>query len=108
MQQKVSGKIYIDRTKAVAVFRALLTNSEVCTRLSFLSGVFLIWADLLMPAHMETQPTLRISGLLVIPGGYENRLKELALFYLKKRRLREDLDYHPVPKGAARGLEREF
>lgn len=98
MQQKVSGKIYIDRTKAVAVFRALLTNVEVCSRLSFLSGVFLIWAGLLIPAHMETQPTLCISGLLVIPGGYENRLKELGLFCLKKRRLREDPDYHPVPK----------
>lgn len=79
MQQKVSGKIYIDTTKDVAVFRALLTNVKVCSRLNFLSGVFLVCAGLLRPAHMLTQPTIAISDFLVIPGGYENRLKELGL-----------------------------
>lgn len=84
MQQKVSGKLYIDRTKDVAAFRALLTNVKASSRLNFLSGVFLVCAGLLRPAHMETQPNLCISDLLVIPGGYENRLKELGLFSLKK------------------------
>lgn len=84
MQQKVSDKLYIDRTKDVALFRALLTNVKACSRLNFLSGVFLVCAGLLRSAHMETQPTLHISDLLVIPGGYENRLKELGLFSQKK------------------------
>lgn len=92
----------------MAVFRALLTNVKVCSRLNLLSGVFFICAGLLRPAHVETQPTPPISELLVIPGGHENRLRVLGLISLKKRRLREDLDYHPVPKGTVRVLERDF
>lgn len=84
MQQQVSGKLYIDRTKDVAAFRALLTNVKAYSRLNFLSRVFLVCAGLLRPAHMETQPTLRISDLLVIPGVCENRLKELSLSCLKE------------------------
>ena len=44
MQQKVSGKLY-RQSKDVVVFRAVLVNAKVCSRLNFLSGVFLVCTD---------------------------------------------------------------
>lgn len=66
MQQKVSGKLY-RQSKEVAVFRAVVVNVKVCSRLNFLSGVFLVYTDGLHTMWKLNPP---ISCLLVITGGY--------------------------------------
>jgi len=64
MQQKASGQLY-KQNKDVAVFRALLVNAKVCSRLNFLSRLFLVYTDGLHTI-IESQDSLGWKGPLKV------------------------------------------